>query len=263
MEDSILESLPDGMSALKIDDMSTLKPDDMSTLNLDETMHGPAAVKQYPMPKNFEELCKLARSLQSSTNLFAQDWYKQSWLELLKAGALWDPANEPPARAIPVGGKSIKKPTKLDHIPARLPPLAPRLPHKRQREEEDEPKGDEGKAKRPHKTPITIPAWAAKAGLGAKRSAAKIQTPAIELPKHDDEIKNPAVENEKPDDKSGEPAAEVKKAAVEIQKPGDEIKEPIVAIEKPTVDIQKRTDEIKEPVVEIEEPAAEIKTEVC
>jgi hypothetical protein len=107
-----------------------------------------------------------------------------------------------------VGGKPIKKPTKLDHIPARLPPLAPRLPLKRQREEEDEPKEDEGRAKRPHKTPMTIPAWAAKAGLGAKMSAAKIRTPAIELPKHDDEIKNPAVENEKPDDKSEEPAVE-------------------------------------------------------
>jgi hypothetical protein len=139
------------------------------------------------VPENFEELCTLARSLPSSTNLFAQDWYKQSWLELLKAGALWDPANEPPARAIPFGGKPIKKPTKLDYIPARLPPLAPRVPLKRQREEEDEPKQDEGRDKRPHKPPITIPAWAAKAGLRAKRSAAKIQTPAIELPKHDGE----------------------------------------------------------------------------
>jgi hypothetical protein len=96
MEDSILESLLDGMSALKHDGMSTLKsdgmsavkPDGMSALDLNEAMHGPAAVKQYPLPENFEELCKLARSLPSSTNLFAQDWYKQSWLELLKAGAL-------------------------------------------------------------------------------------------------------------------------------------------------------------------------------
>jgi hypothetical protein len=265
MEDSILESLLDGMSALKLDGISTLthhgistlKPDGMSTAKsdaistykLDEAMHGPATVKQYPVPENFEELCTLARSLPSSTNLFAKDWYKQSWPELLKAGALWDPAKEPPARAIPVGGKLIKKPTKLDYIPARLPPLAPRVPLKRQREEEDEPKQHEGRDKRPHKKPLTIAAWAAKAGLGAKRSAAKIQTPAIELPKHDDEIKNPAVENEKPDDKSEEPAVEAKKAAVKIQKPGDEIKEPVVEIEEPTA-------EIKKPVIEIKKDAA-------
>jgi hypothetical protein len=248
MEDSIFESLLDGMStlklddmsalklddmsALKLDDMSTLKPDGMSALNLNEAMHGPAAVKQYPEPENFEELCKLARSLPSWTNLFAQDWFKQSWLELLKAGALWDPANEPPARAIPVGGKPIKKPTKLDHIPARFPPLAPRMPLKRQREEEDEPKEDEGRAKRPHNTPVTIPAWAAKAGLGAKKSAAKIQPPTIEHQKHDDELKNSAVEIE-------EPAGQIKKPADEIEEPVVEIEEPAAEIKKPVIDVKK------------------------
>jgi hypothetical protein len=136
------------------------------------------------------------------------------------------------------------------------------VPLKRHREEEDEPEEDERRAKWPHKTPMTIPAWAAKAGLGANRSAAKIQTPAIEPPKHDDEITNPAVQNEKPDDKRAEPAVEAEKAAVEIQKPADEIKEPVVAIETPAVEVQKPADEIKEPVVQIKAPAAEIKKPV-
>jgi hypothetical protein len=247
---------PDGMSALKLDDMSILKPDGMSALNLNEAMHGPAAVKQYPEPENFEELCKLARSLPSWTNLFAQDWFKQSWLELLKAGALWDPANEPPARAIPVGGKPIKKPTKLDHIPARFPPLAPRMPLKRQREEEDEPKEDEGRAKRPHNAPVTIPAWAAKAGLGAKKSAAKIQKPAIEHQKHDDELKNSAVENEKPDNNSEDPAIEVEELVVEIEEPAGEIKKPADEIEEPVVEIEEPAAEIKKPVIDIKKSAA-------
>jgi hypothetical protein len=96
----------------------------MAALNLNEARHRHAAVKQYPNPANFEEFRMLAFSPPSPTSLFDEDWFKQANVEFLTAAALWNPANEPPACAIPVGSQPIKRATKLNHLPARLPPMA-------------------------------------------------------------------------------------------------------------------------------------------
>jgi hypothetical protein len=68
---------------------------------------------------------------------------------------------------------------------------------KRLRGEEDERKEDEGRAKRPHQTPTTIPAWIAKAGLGAKKSSAEIKKADPETKRDGAETKKTVVDAKK------------------------------------------------------------------